>query len=403
MKKLVELKEERRSHVEAMQRVLDTAKDESRDLTEDENAKWAERDQKVKALYKEIEMVERQEELNQTIVSGNIRNDEDGENKEMKREFNFGKALNEMLRGGNLTGFEKEVHQNAEKDMQRAGIATQPNALYIPTSMVMRADPYLSTSNTDVINKKVDNSLSVAKSDAQALLEELGVKMYTGLNGEFVAPAMDALDASFANEDSASSSFGVTTSGLKLSARRIGGNQAFTREFLNQSNPEIYNGILQDMSDAIWRAIAADLFDSFGRDAADASLGIEGTAIAYGDVLQLLKAKTGGRKGKFVAPQDVALELMEAETASGVGHIWTVNDTIRSYPAYMTEFANSGELYYGNWANAAVGMWGPGIEIIVDPYTSKNKAEIEIAINALADTGIVNSNSFKWIDDASIA
>lgn len=405
MKKLVELKEERRNLVTEMDKILNTASEAKRDLTEDEQSQWDAKKSEVEKLDTQIERAEEQERLNQSIVTSDaesLRNPDDGEGKEMKREFNFGKAINEMAKGGNLTGFEKEIAEQCEADMRKAGIAIQPNGLYIPNSVIYRADPYKSTSNTDILNKKVADSLSVAKSNAQALLESLGVRMYTGLNGSFVAPAMDALDAGFVDEDSNSASFGVTTSGLKLEPRRIGGNQAFTREFLNQANTGIYDAILQDMNDAIWRAIASDLFDQFASDALDASVSIEGSELTVTDVYNLQEAKLGGANGKYVAPFNVANYLKTKASVSDVaGPIW-YNGTIDGYDAIRTEFANKDELYFGNWANAAVGMWGPGIEIIVDPYSSKNKAEIEIAINALADTGIVNPNSFKWIPDASI-
>lgn len=54
---------------------------------------------------------------------------------------------------------------------------------------------------------------------------------------------------------------------------------------------------------------------------------------------------------------------------------------------------NLSAMLFGNFADVIVGQWG-GLDIIVDPYTLKKSAQVEITMNAWHDVFVRHDESF---------
>lgn len=59
------------------------------------------------------------------------------------------------------------------------------------------------------------------------------------------------------------------------------------------------------------------------------------------------------------------------------GVIWEPGNTLNGYRAEVTNQLVSGDVFFGNWADLLVGMWG-GLDITVDPYTHSDVGRIRI-------------------------
>ena len=59
-------------------------------------------------------------------------------------------------------------------------------------------------------------------------------------------------------------------------------------------------------------------------------------------------------------------------------------------------------MLFGNFADVIVGQWG-GLDIIVDPYTLKKSAQVEITMNAWHDVFVRHDESFAAIKDIKTA
>ena len=59
---------------------------------------------------------------------------------------------------------------------------------------------------------------------------------------------------------------------------------------------------------------------------------------------------------------------------------------------------NLSAMLFGNFADVIVGQWG-GLDIIVDPYTLKKSAQVEITMNAWHDVFVRHDESFAAIKD----
>lgn len=264
------------------------------------------------------------------------------------------------------------------------------------------------TTDSGIINKTVEDSLSIAKSPAEMVLSDLGVTRYADLNGQFVCPSMPQLSASFKTETTALADASGTPASLTLTPRRLGAYNIVTKETLASTNPSIWNGIVQDLKDAWYRAVLADLCDQIQTDAIDASTTIAGATLAYADLVQL-QANVPYEMAKpayLTTPATAAFLKKTATIASVAGPIWegpVMKGTVDGLPAFASALANTDTLIYADFAQAVVAEFGNGIEVIVNPYTYDLEGELKVSVFGLVDTGFKNKNFASWIADVSIS
>lgn len=364
MKKINELLAERASLISAMETITANA-----EMTEELRSEWNSTDAKVVAIDSEIALLQRQEELNKT----NARTMENT----IETPKTVGAEFREFLTNA--------VNGNGSKSFE------------------YRADPILTSTNTAVINKTVANSVDILVSPGEAFLfGQLGVTRYSGLNGNFVVPSMAQDLATFPGEDASAASANMAPESLTLAARRVTHTQAITKETLAQTNPAIYAGIVQNLINGIWNAVANDVFDTLESDAASQIGAFSGGPITYTDVVNM-EASIGGLNigaGAYVTTPAVKAFLKTTASLTNQGPIWMDNQ-VNGYPAFGVPAANTDKVYFGDFSRMAVGEWG-GIEIVVDPYTKAKQGEIVLTAVALVDSGCTNKRAFAIMADASV-
>jgi len=374
--KITDLKEKRNQYIVRMEEITsnDTMTDELR-------AEWENLDAKVQTIDKDIKIAERQETLNVRMVEKMKPETEDAE--EETRSVIEG--LQEFFRTGNVPSEFRGANGG----------------------FLLRTDLTLTQLGADNKNKTVENSLSIAKSPAEGLMEAMGVVKFTGLTGDLVLPSMPQVSAGFASEAAAVSDASADPASLKLSARRLGAYNVVTKEVLNNSQPAIWAGVIQDIRDAWYRAQLADLFDQIQTDAVDASTIIAGSTLAYADIVNLqANVPYDMARPVYVATPAIAAFLKQAATVASInGPVWNgplMNGTVDGIQAYATSLANTDHLLYFDAQAAVVGEWGPGIELLVNPYTYDSEGKIKVTISGLTDTGFRNYRFASWIADVSI-
>jgi HK97 family phage major capsid protein len=134
MKNSIEIRQERANAIEKANDLLNLAKNESRDFTNDEQTSYDGMMENIDKLAKDIEVVERQEKLNAEIAAnvGSSPVQKTSETKEA-RSYSMFKAIKGMI-NNNLDGVEKEMHEEAVNEARSQGIAI--NGLGIPASML---------------------------------------------------------------------------------------------------------------------------------------------------------------------------------------------------------------------------------------------------------------------------
>jgi len=388
MKKLNDLKAERGELIDKMSTIIDELevvleevaelegdepKEEDEEVIEnsqktisEKRSTWTKLNERLVSLDENIKTLERQEELNKNKV----------------------KDMNVTQ-----TRTETPTISVQFRDWLKDAVESGKNASF-------RADPIITTTQTGVINKEVANSVDILTSPAEAWLRQLGVTFFPGLTGNFVVPSMAQDTAVFMLESSTAESANMAHDALTLTARRVTHSQSISRETLAQTNPAIYNSILQNLVNGVWNAVTNDVFDQLETDAATQKSATTAAGLVYGDIVKM-EASIGGLNigsGAYVTtPTTKAYLKQKALLGTDNGPVWGLDNTVNGYPAYGVPAANAGKLYFGDFSRAAVGSWD-SLEIIIDPYTSAKKGQIDLTIIGLFDTGITNKRAFCWAD-----
>jgi len=372
MKNINELKQERASKIAQMSAIVDTVMGENRAKNETETSMWNNLDKEVADLEETIRMAERQAELNAKA----------------------GKAAE--VRTESIKPLSVEF-RDWLKDSVQKGITSSFTGL-----QEMRADPFLATTDTTIITKTVAPKVDILTSPGEAFLRSLGVTVYDGLTGNFVVPNMAEDVATFPGENTGAASANMATSSITLAGRRLTHKQSISKETLNQTNPGVYNSILQNLVNGIWTAVVYDLFDTVDVDAATQLSNFGGTVLDYTKIVQQ-EASIGGLmigNAAYVTTPTIKGYLKKTAALTNQEAIWSDNE-VNGYPAFGVPQANAGKIYFGDWSRTVVGSF-QGIELIVDPYTSADKGLINLTVVGMFDTGCVNPRAFAILQNASL-
>jgi HK97 family phage major capsid protein len=74
--------------------------------------------------------------------------------------------------------------------------------------------------------------------------------------------------------------------------------------------------------------------------------------------------------------------------------------TINGYRAIVSNQVTAGDLYFGNFADLLVGMYG-GLDILVDPYTSSASGTVRVRALQSVDVAVRHAVSFAVNNDGA--
>ncbi len=387
MKKLIDLKTSRANKIEEMQAIVARMEKEyDADKNTADQTKWDGINVEIEAMDKEIKTLERQEELNKTVVK-NKPVARKSEEETVVEKYNLFKAINKLRNGMPLDGVEAEMHQEAEKEYKEAGSSL--NGLGIP-SMVMKANVTTSNQSTQ-ITTNTDDELSIIKTPA--LVEKLGVKRYTGLQGKLVLPYETGMTAGFIAEGSGTfPTFAIGNQALTLAARSIGGIQSFTNEYLSQTSAGLQKDMVQDFLDSIWRGVQKDMFAEIGDLSVTVNKAL--TGMSFNDYTTLEGTVEASDNAAYVATRAVMAAAKSTLKGGADTMIWDKNEA-NGYNAFGTNLVgDAGHMYYGDFRYAVIGQWSDAISLLIDPYSNKSSSRVDILASGLFDTGVRNPYGF---------
>ena len=271
-------------------------------------------------------------------------------------------------------------------------------------SITLRADPILTTSDATILQKQVFDGVDILVSPGEQFLRDLGVTFFPGLTGQFVVPVMTQDSGAFVSENAAAvSSDASVAAAITLVPRRISHTQAISKETLAQTNPAIYNSIIQNLVNGFWNCVANDLFDQVRVDCSSTNeknmISNDGLTFTH---LVNMEASLGNlmlaKPAYVVTPANRAYLSTTAKMTNQEG-IWA-NDKINGNRAFAVPAQNANVVSYGDWSKACVGLWGQ-VNVIVDPFTDAKKGLINLTLEGLADTGVFNKRGIVNLVDVS--
>ena len=242
---------------------------------------------------------------------------------------------------------------------------------------------------------------------------KLGARLLSGLSGNASVPKLTgAATAYWLGEVESVPDSEEAFGQMLLVPHRLAANVPFSKELLIQSSTDVEALVRNDLMTVL--AIEKDRVAINGGGGSQ-PLGILqtsglSTTVHFGAAATFAKmvefetnvANNNADEGSlaYVTTPTVRgkLKTKLKDSVAGAGYIWE-DDRVNGYPARATKQVPSDKVIFGDFSALVIGDWG-GLDVIVDVYSKKKTAQIEVSINQWTDLGLRTPLSFCTSDDS---
>ena len=335
-----------------------------------------------------------------------------------KKQFNLARAIFAMVnptdrRAQEEASYEFEVSAAAS---QRSGMAAQ--GVIMPHEILFgRHQRDMNTTDDAAVvpdDYRGDLFIDVLRNASSVMAA--GATVLQGLQGDVKIPKKTAgsTAAWIATEGGAATESEMTLGTVSMAPKTIGSFTDVTRQLLLQSSEDVERLIRNDLVAGI--AIALDKGALEGSGSSGQPTGVlNQTGInsvtdfaaanpTYAECISLQTAVSEdnamfGNLAYIITPA-MHGALKSTEKATNTASFVVEQDgSIAGYPAIVSAQALAGNLYFGNWADVLVGLWGSGIDITVDPYSNATSGTQRVVALQSIDVAVRHAVSFAVGND----
>lgn len=373
----------------------------------------------VRALTNELQEAQIDEAAKRALANQRVLTP--AEEKDVKR-FSISKFLREAASGKGLTGVEAEMDQEARKERSIEGFG-------IPAFLLRTGDFNNATdSGYGPEFKAVTKWAYVEALRNNLVAAKAGATILNSLQGNFTMVKGGNVAASWLTEESAASVTKPGFSAITMSPKRLQILAGYTHDLLKQSALSVDSIIWNELAVGHAQALDSAAFNGAAlsgetptgqpngiRNTANINTVAGGAAGAAMSFANLVKMET-----EVAADNGLRGSLCYVTNSKVMGKLKTTAQ-IEGYPAYLfqdgkangydvlvsnaipsnlTKSTGSGlsSMIFGNFNDLIIAGWG-GLDVLVDPYTSKNKGVIEVTMLAYHDIAVRHPESFCVCDD----
>ena len=380
-------------------------------------AKHNKRDLANEAVAKGLSLSEFRGALLEAIGSKPLDDASIGLTKKETRNFSLIRAIAAMANPTDVelqrsAAFEFEASAAAAR---AAGVTAQ--GLYIPADILRGWNKRDLNSSDDaaVIGEdyRAGDFVDVLRNASSVM--QAGARMLTGLVGDVAIPRKATVSAAawIATEGAAAGESEPTFNQITMAPKTVGATTDITRKLMKQATPDIEMLVRDDLSAAL--ALAIDLGALAGSGASGQPTGIKNTSginaptnfagvnptFAEVVAMETAVAEDNALAGSlaYILPAGMYGALKTTAKDSGSGQfVVEPGGTINGYRAIVSNQVTAGDLYFGNFADLLIGMWG-GLDLIVDPYSGSKSGTVSITALQSVDVAVRHAVSFAFNND----
>jgi HK97 family phage major capsid protein/HK97 family phage prohead protease len=381
-------------------------------------AKHNKRDMADEAVANGRSLAEFRGELLEAIGNAPLDTQEIGLTKKEVRNFSLMNAIRAMANPTDRNAqeaarFEFEASQEAAK---RAGV--DPQGLYMPHDVLRSWNQRdLNTSDDSAMVAEAyrgGDFIDVLRNASSVM--QAGATMLTGLSGDVKIPKKTAAStgAWIATEGGASTESEPTFGQVTMSPKTVGAFTDITRLMMMQSSLDIENLVRNDLSTGIALAIDNGALQGSGSSGQPTGVantsGINApTAFAAANptfaevvAMETAVAEDNALMGNlaYILPASMMGALKTTAKDAGSGQFVADGGQINGYNAIVSNQVTAGDLYFGNFADLLIGMYG-GLDITVDPYTASTSGTVRIVALQTVDVAVRHAVSFAYNNDGA--
>jgi len=371
--------------------------EENRDFSEDEKVSFDTNMERLTELVDELPKVEKEEEIRMKAANlgGSPVVAETKEEKEIVREFSFGKAVRAAF-GGKLDGVELEMAQEGQKEM--TAIGRSANGVVIPSMILNRA---VITENG---TSGIETQSFVDAVYANTILDDLGVTRVTSTTDQRI-PILGAVTTQWEGETDAAADGGSAMSKKDLAPKRLASYVDFSKQAAMQSNESLESALRNSIAQAVGAKVEFALFTDDSANGSYNYLGQGKTAVTNANITNLMMAlveevqSNNHNRGNlgFAISNDLFSDVYTAAQVSGVNPL-IINEAIMGVKAMFSnqiaDIASKPVVYYGDFSKIQIAQFG-GVEILVDPYTQAVSGTNRLILNSYWDAALIQSDAIS--------
>ena len=379
------------------------------------------------AIAKGMRLNEFQNELLKALESKPLDLPSDVDMKtEDKREYSLLKAIQESA-NGNLSGLEKEVSDEIAHQTGKSA-----RGFYMPTNIGFgKRDQTVGSNSGGGFLKGTDHLANefIEAVYAKLVIGEAGARTLTGLKGDVAIPKLSAsvTNSAFVAENSAPSEGSATFAQVTMSPKTLACFIDVSRKLMLQSDPSVEAVLREDIINTFARKIDEVAIEGGASNHPSGiiasvsnnivGLGSNGNAIAYTNIVELIKAVEednairNDASTKFLGNSKVTAKLRTtAKQSSGVedNFILEPNNTMLGYDYLSSSLvpsdlskgsgSNLSALIFGDFSQVLLGYYS-GVDVVVDPYTGSSAGTTRLAFFQDMDVAIRDENAFAVCKD----
>ncbi|GAB4371370.1 MAG: hypothetical protein Kow00128_19180 [Deltaproteobacteria bacterium] len=237
-----------------------------------------------------------------------------------------------------------------------------------------------------------------------SIVPALGIEEIPNLTGNTMVPRFGAgVVGGWSAEGVAPTESTPTTEQVLLTPKKLAAYVDYSRNLLLQA--ALLEDILRaDLRGAFGFALDAGLLNGGGGTAPTGILGtsgigsVTGTSLNIGGVTDTVAAVAAAKvplDGGAWAMPSAMWKLLASRVATGSGRLLIEDGKMAGYPVHVTEAMPASTILFGNFAlGVAVATWGPGIDVLVNPYSGAKSGLVSIVGHVLADVLVRRPGAF---------
>lgn len=378
--------------------------------------------EKVNELIRELNAAQAAEAAAQALAERSFQEKE----RAAGRSFSIVKFLRELSEG-NLTGLEKDAAEMGAEEYRRLGLAQQGTVL---PACFLRASTGQNAAVAADGGNLVETGSAHYMNDLKErlIVNQLGATVLTDLVGTVPFIGAGSFVGGWGAEGDEATVEKIKFTKVNLVPHRNWVVGALSKDLLRQTSKDVEDLIKNKLMNCHAEMIDKAAFAGTGTsgqptgilntaDVAKVPGGTNGAAPTWKNIVALETAVNAenANRGKmgYATNAKVVGTLKTTEKATGTARFLTEDGkTLNGYPMEWSNLVPSNltkgsgtalsAIIFGNWEDLVVAAWG-GLDIVIDPYTSARKAEINMVLNAWNDVKVVEPKSFAAMVDVVTA
>lgn len=320
-------------------------------------------------------------------------NDKRNFNIKMNKEFRLIRAINQMASGQAVDDVTAAVCDAGRNEMRSAGLTAEGN-LVIPSET-------RSISVTDSVGATVGVDVAdiLAPLRDNLVLAKAGAKFMTGLKNDLKLPSLIGSEAKWASEvGNVANDATASLNGVTLKPKRISVILPVSKQFLIQSSDSAEAILKENIMSAVAEKLQKTILSNVVNDAT-APKGIYAatpvsakTYKALCDMEAEADKKNLGQNRTYIVGNKAKAALRQLQKGTNNTQMVYDKGEVDGTPCLSTSSAPENAVLYGDFSNLYIGQFG-GTEIVVDNYTRAAYGEVLLTVNAYFDAALAREGA----------